>query len=261
MEKFVDLLFKIHHEKMTKTKIRSAIDQGFAFLNGKMHRIATTVCSSKDRVELRLPLESQPDKMEKISTVFEDPFIEIFNKPPRVLSDPKRFKGLVHRLDKETSGLLMRAKTLESQRAFEALFKERRIEKGYLAIVHGKYHNPVTIDLPIARMGRVGGFEQFGIAKGGLKAVTMVKPLYVGKKYTLLECKPITGRTHQIRVHLQAVGYPVVGDLLYGKKESKYPRMYLHSKTLEFEHPFTHQTMTIESPTPKEFDQFFQDLD
>ena len=258
MEKFVDLLFEVHHQKLTKTKIRSAIDQGFAFLNGKMHRIATTVCSSKDRVELRIPEEnSAPKKPEKIVAVYEDPFIVIWDKPVGVLSDPKRFKGLVHRLDKETAGLLIQAKTLEAKAAFEALFKERKISKRYLAIVHGNYLKPVLIDLPIARLGRVAGFERFGVSKLGAKASTNTKPLFFGKNATLLECAPITGRTHQIRVHLSAVGFPIVGDLLYGKKEVRFPRMLLHSTSLEFIHPFTGEKIFVESPAPREFDQFF----
>ncbi len=258
MEKFVDLLYKVHHQNLTKTKIRSAIDQGFAFLNGKMHRIATTVCSSKDKVELRIPAEkTAPKKPEKIIAVYEDPFIVIWDKPVGVLSDPKRFKGLVHRLDKETSGLLMQAKTPEAKVAFEALFKERKITKKYLAIVHGNYLKPVLIDLPIARLGRVAGFERFGVSKLGAKAITNTHPLFVGKGATLLECAPITGRTHQIRVHLSALGFPIVGDLLYGKKETRFPRMLLHSKSLEFIHPLTNQKLFIESPVPEEFEQFF----
>lgn len=257
MEKFVDLLYKVHHQTLTKTKIRLAIDKGFAFLNGKMHRIATTVCSPKDKVELRIPSDGGAKKPKKIVVIFEDPFIVIWDKPVGVLSDSKRFKGLVHRLDKETSGLLIQAKTPEAQAAFEALFKDRKIEKRYLAIVHGKYLRPAVIDLPIARLGRVEGFERFGVAEPGAKAITNVKPLFVGKSATLIECAPITGRTHQIRVHLSAVGFPIVGDLLYGKKETRFPRMLLHSKSLEFYHPFTKEKIFVESSTPTEFDQFF----
>ncbi|MBM3196608.1 MAG: RluA family pseudouridine synthase [Chlamydiae bacterium] len=257
MEKFVDRLFASADGAYTKTKIRSFIDLGYAFLNGKMHRVATTPCRRQDKVELRLaPLTEQKKSRIRFTVMYDDPYIEVIDKPVGVESDPKRFKGLVHRLDKETSGLLIRAKTEEAQRAFEELFKERKIRKGYLAIVEGHFKNRVTIDLPIGRVGRIEGFEHFGVLLTGRKAITHIKPMIETPLFTMVACTPTTGRTHQIRVHLKAVSHPIVGDLLYGEKTKKYERMYLHANMLEFHHPFLNKKITIFSKTPDEFDRF-----
>ena len=258
MEKFVDRLFDICEGALTKTKIRQLIDQGYCTLNGKIHRIATTPCKRGDRVEI---LTKEPvqkvQNTSSIPVVYEDQSIKIYNKPIGVESEIKKFPGLVHRLDKETSGLLIEAKNPEAKSAFEKLFKDRKVKKGYIALVHGPFSNEVTIDLPLARLGRVQGFEKFGVKKTGIEASTFVRPLKVNQKFSIVECFPKTGRTHQIRVHLSAVDHPIVGDLLYSPSDQRFDRMYLHAKSLEFFHPILNQKMVIDSSLPEAFSQFF----
>ncbi|MFZ4772835.1 MAG: RluA family pseudouridine synthase [Chlamydiia bacterium] len=257
MEKFVDRLFAECEQEFTKTKIRSLIDQGYARLNGKIHRIATTVCSKKDRVELlkKPDLGKQAPISKSMPIIFEDPYIRVFDKPTGIESDVKKYPGLVHRLDKETSGLLIEAKTAAAKGAFEKLFKDKLIEKSYLAIVFGNFSKAVRVDLPIARLGRIGGFERFGVQEGGRSAITVFTPLSHIARYTLLECAPQTGRTHQIRVHLKALDYPIVGDLLYSQASTRFERMYLHALAVTFIHPFTKEKIRIECVEPQAFKQ------
>ena len=260
MEKFVDRLFEICGQSLTKTKIRQLIDQGYCTLNGTIHRIATTPCKRGVRVEiLKKEPQLQIPKLSSMPIVYEDQYIKIYDKPVGIESDKKKLPGLVHRLDKETSGLLITAKTDVAQAAFEKLFRDRKIDKGYVAIVHGPFYHEVTIDLPIARLGRIQGFERFGIKKDGLEAKTFVRSIKANKEFSLVECFPKTGRTHQIRVHLNALDHPIVGDLVYSTSKRRFERMYLHAKWLQFVHPILNQKMVIDSSLPEAFSRFFPD--
>ncbi len=149
--------------------------------------------------------------------------------------------GIVHRLDKETSGLLLIAKT---QKAFDNLqkqFKQRRVKKKYLALAHGKLASQKgEIVLPIGRMKK--DREKFGIEVEGRKARTKYKMLKYYDALSLVELMPSTGRTHQLRVHLSFLGHPIVSDLKYGGKRAKKdrswcPRLFLHAAYLGFYHP------------------------
>lgn len=201
--------------------------------------------------------------------VFEDDYLLVLDKPAgmvvnrartvkeKTLQDwlEKNFKfqisndkfyrsGIVHRLDKETSGLILVAKT---KRAFENLqkqFKERKVKKKYLALVYGKLEpKEGEIVLPISRARR--NREKFGVFPEGKKARTKYRVLSIkgkgkGEFYSLLELQPSTGRTHQIRVHLSFLGHPIVADLKYGGKRAKRdrlscPRMFLHACYLGFD--------------------------
>lgn len=164
--------------------------------------------------------------------------------------------GIVHRIDKETSGVLIIAKTPEAFSNLQGQFKKRKIHKKYIAKVYGKFpENDVVVDAPIARNPR--NRERFAVVEGGKEAQTtfhLVKHIEEdGEEYSIVECEPKTGRTHQIRVHLTALGHPVVGDKLYsGKKRSKrdfdkFERQYLFAKSIEFKHPETGEVIKIQS--------------
>lgn len=169
--------------------------------------------------------------------------------------------GIVHRLDKETSGILVVAKT---QKVFEDLqqqFKQRRVEKRYLALVHGKVEpKEGTIEAPITRSPF--NRKKFGVFLGGRPAKTKykVKKYYslFTNHYSLLELAPTTGRTHQIRVHLKYLGYPVVADEKYaGRKTARAdrqwcPRQFLHASYLSFAHPETGKKIKFTSEFPKD---------
>lgn len=167
--------------------------------------------------------------------------------------------GIVHRLDKETSGLLIIAKNPQSFVVLQSLFKERKIHKQYIALVHGKV-TPQQADIS-ASVGRLPwNRERFGVLAGGKQAHTSYYVLNYYTDgvnfYTYLYLTPTTGRTHQIRIHLKYIGHPIVSDKFYvGRKTFRADstfcsRLFLHAIKLQFVHPFTPQNMEIESKLP-----------
>lgn len=178
------------------------------------------------------------------------------------ISNDQLFRnGIVHRLDKETSGLLLIAKTQEAFENLQRQFKERKVEKKYLALVSGKVTPEVgEITAPVGRLP--WHREKFGVFPGGREAQTKYRVVNYyalnANPYTLLQLSPATGRTHQIRVHLKYLGYPVVGDPVYaGRKKARQqrkwcPRMFLHAQQIKFKHPITGEEMSFESQLPEE---------
>lgn len=171
--------------------------------------------------------------------------------------------GIVHRLDKETSGLLLIAKTSESFQKLKIQFQERTIHKTYIAIVHGDVPLEGEIRAPVGRLP--WNPEHFGILPGGKESVTHYKKretgvllMKHGKKdvISLVEVRPETGRTHQIRVHFKYIGYPLVGDYLYaGRKTARddrevVGRVMLHAWKLQCTHPMTGKPLAFEAPIP-----------
>jgi len=157
--------------------------------------------------------------------------------------------GLVHRLDRDTSGLMLLAKTRDAQQALTAGFRERLMEKTYLGAVAGvPEKRSGTIDAPI---GRAAGFKKIKVWEYGRDAVTDYRMKEKGKDCALLEIKPRTGRTNQIRIHMEFMGHPILGDSLYGGRPAA--RMLLHSLSLGFEHPHTGKLTALEAPLPADF--------
>jgi len=254
-----------------------------------------------------------------IRVIFEDNYLMILDKPPGLIVTSSETSkeptleeilrtdfniliersGIVHRLDKDTSGLIVIAKTSAVMEALQAQFKNREIHKEYLALVHGVVKESGKIDAPIGRnpgdrekfmvFDRVGD-EQLNIRP----SVTEYEPL---KNYqfsitnfqqifdelnkiqarklermgygqcTLLRCKPLTGRTHQIRVHLKYLGFPIVGDGKYGGRKVVRldhrwcSRQFLHAAKLEFTHPVTQEKMSFESELPEDLEQALAQLE
>lgn len=164
--------------------------------------------------------------------------------------------GIVHRLDKETSGILLVAKTKEAFENLQSQFKERKVSKEYTALAHGKVDpEEGTIDEQVGRLP--WRRDRFGVLPGGREAVTGYKTLANYKKdkeeYTLLELYPKTGRTHQIRIHLKHIGHPIVGDEFYAgrktaRKDRKWcPRLFLHASKIKFFHPISKQEVSFKS--------------
>lgn len=164
--------------------------------------------------------------------------------------------GLVHRLDKETSGLILIAKNPSALAGLQSQFKERQIQKEYTAIVHGELSGKGIIDLPVGRMG-IG--KMTTSAAKTKEAVTQYEVIKNLNGLTLVKLVPKTGRTHQLRVHMKAIGHPIVGDPLYGKvkqdKTAAVPRMLLHASKIVFTHPATKKELTFISTMPSEFEQ------
>lgn len=201
--------------------------------------------------------------------------------------DAKQRMGLVHRLDKETSGLILVGKSDQALENLQAQFKERKIKKEYLALVHGQILEPGRIEGAIGR--NPGNREKFTVLLDeGKEAVTEYEPVQRlafsvqrlveifpdfskiqlkkldarrYQNYTLLKCHPLTGRTHQIRVHLKYKGFPIVSDEKYvGRKMYRLdkrwcPRMFLHAGKISFKHPLSGEWMHFESPLPEDLER------
>lgn len=227
----------------------------------------------------------------KPSIIFEDNDLIILNKPAHYLTIPDRFVAerpsltaflknridevfVVHRLDKETSGVILFAKNAEAHRNLSMQFEARTVDKIYLALVEGSVHNDEgEINQPIANNMRDKG--RMIIAKRGKPSLTLFKVIERFKNYTLVEANIKTGRTHQVRVHFEVIGYPLAVDALYGRKDAfllseikmkKYrrgkdafeekplmSRTTLHAAKITFKHPTTDESMTFEAVLPKDF--------
>ncbi len=227
-----------------------------------------------------------------IPILYEDGQIVVINKPPGIVVNraesvkgetvqawvENKFKiqnvevriedtdfrdraGIVHRIDKETSGILLIAKSSEAFRELQRQFKERLVKKTYLAIVHGKLVPAEgEIRAPVGRLP--WNRERFGVVPGGKEAVTRYARIsnfkfqISNEELSLVELYPETGRTHQIRVHLKYINHPIVGDYLYaGRKTSRSDREWaarvmLHAYKIHFTHPTTGQILAIEAPIP-----------
>ena len=191
------------------------------------------------------------------ATVKEQPTIQSW------LNLPLERSGIVHRLDKETSGLLLVAKTKEAFENLQAQFKARKVKKTYIALVHGQVEpKEGSIEAPVGRLP--WRRDRFGVLPGGREAVTKYKvsKYFVktddGKAshFTLLELEPKTGRTHQIRIHLKHIGHPIVADEFYaGRKTARNdrkwcPRLFLHAGEIIFFHPKTGKEISFKSNLP-----------
>ncbi|MFW6111568.1 MAG: RluA family pseudouridine synthase [Candidatus Bipolaricaulota bacterium] len=168
------------------------------------------------------------------------------------LPDPTR-PGIVHRLDKNTSGILVIARTNEAFRDLKGQFKDREVEKEYLALVSGRLkENRGLIDAPVGRSSK--DKTKMTVKLGGKEAQTRFRVINRLSDFTLLKVMPLTGRTHQIRVHMDYIGHRILGDRYYGGPPHN--RLMLHSKRLKVKHPETGKIISLEAPTPQEFENY-----
>lgn len=233
-------------------------------------------------VDVTLPvpetMDLEPDDV-PFSVVHEDPWLVVVNKPAGVVVHPApgnwrgtlvhgllyRFVswgtfnnayrlGIVHRLDESTSGLLVVARDQKTLDALQEQFRLREVEKRYLALVEGTIrHKSGRIELPIGRSS--SNRLRMAVDPDGKQAVTEFRVLWSSGGYTFVECRILTGRTHQIRVHMSHIGHPLVGDALYGasgKVAKKLGRVFLHSWKLSFRHPVSGKTVSFTCPLPDE---------
>lgn len=223
------------------------------------------------------------EKQEDLEVVYEDEYIAIINKPLGLVSHPAdsykehtlvnlllyNFKslsninskrpGIVHRLDKDTSGLMIICKTDESYLKYQKLFQKHKIEKKYWTLVEGSIDKKEdTIDTYIKRSESNKTKMQAG--KVGKKAITMYKVLETTNNFSLLEVSILTGRTHQIRAHMQYINHPLYGDIKYGCKSGLKDTFYLISKSLKFNCPFTNNLIYKKIPLTERFKQKLKDL-
>ncbi len=169
--------------------------------------------------------------------------------------------GIVHRLDKDTSGLLIVAKNDKAHIAMSEQIQNRQVKKTYLALVRGVIaENEATINMPIGRSTK--DRKKMAVTKNGKEAITHFKVIDRFRNYTYLQVRIETGRTHQIRVHMAEIGHPVVGDMVYsnGKNEFGVEGQMLHAKSLDFKHPITGKQMHLEAPLPEYFEEVLKKL-
>jgi len=222
-----------------------------------------------------------PEKI-PLEIVYEDAVLLVVNKPPGLVVHPGSGNwrgtllnallqhapqlahipraGIVHRLDKETSGLLVVAKTLASQTCLTRQLQERTVKREYQALVHGKMKTGGKVQAPIGR--HPAKRTKMAVVARGKPAVTHYQVIERFATCTLLRCSLETGRTHQIRVHLQSIGHPLVGDPLYSprNKEPAFPRQALHACRLSLQHPVAGKTMSWRVAAPPDFLQLLSAL-
>lgn len=267
---------------LSRTMVKKLIEEGNISVNGKTQKVSYKV-QENDEINVNVPEAKQLDLKAQdipVEVVYEDKDIIVVNKPKGLVVHPANGNwdgtlvnaimaickdslsgiggeirpGIVHRLDKDTSGLLIIAKNDKAHLNMSNQIKERQVKKIYYALVRGVVsENEATINMPIGRSTK--DRKKMAVDKNGKEAITHFRVLERFNKYTLLEVKIDTGRTHQIRVHLSEIGHPVVGDEVYsnGKNEFGVKGQLLHAKSLDFKHPVTGKAMHLESELPEEF--------
>ena len=271
----------------SRSQIKQLLDGGNITVNGKTEKAKYKV-KSGDVIRLEEPetktLELRPENI-PLDIVYEDDDVIVINKPQGMVVHPApghdehtlvnallyhcplstingTFRpGIVHRIDKDTSGLLMVAKNDKAHRSLAKQLKDKTNIREYVALVHGRIaEDEGTINAPIGRS--LKDRKKQAVVKDGRNAVTHFEVLKRYRDYTLVKCILETGRTHQIRVHMKYIGHPLVGDPLYGpKKTIKGNGQFLHAGKLGFVHPTTGKLLIFEAPLPKIFQECREKLD
>jgi 23S rRNA pseudouridine1911/1915/1917 synthase len=263
--------------ELTRSRVRKLIDEGLVTVDGRQPSKAGFALDVGQRVHVTLP---PPDTNElrpeprPLRIVYEDDDLLVVDKPAGMAVHPsaghssgtlvhavlahcpelsrvgeRDRPGIVHRLDKDTSGLIIVAKNDAAHLALARQLKERRVEKTYLALVEGRLAAlQGVIDAPLAR--HPVRRQKMAVVAGGRDARTRYNVLREIDGYSLVELHPETGRTHQLRVHLASIGHPVAGDRVYGrtKRAGPFPRQFLHAQHLAFTHPRTGARVEVEAP-------------
>ena len=273
----------------SRVMIQRLIDEEKIRVNGKKTKASYKV-QEGDKITIEEVQAKQIDLKAQdipIDILYEDKDIIVVNKPKGMVVHPANGNldgtlvnaimaickdslsgiggeirpGIVHRLDKDTSGVLIVAKHDKAHINLSEQIKNHEVEKTYIALVRGTVkENEATINMPIGRSTK--DRKKMAVTKTGKNAVTHFKVLKRHNNYTLLEVKIETGRTHQIRVHLSEIGYPIIGDTVYsnGKNEWGIVGQCLHAKSIKFKHPTTGKEMLVEAPLPEYFEKIINNF-
>lgn len=268
------------HSDLSRSRVQELLTSGDILVNSKQEKPSYKVAIG-DKISVHVPklvpLNVEPEDI-PLDIVYEDNDVIVVNKPQGMVvhpsaghpnhtlvnalmnhtkelaASPEGFRpGIVHRIDKDTSGLLMIAKNTQARESLESQLAHKTNKRVYLAIVHGNFKEASgTIDAPIARNPKER--KKMAVVESGKAAVTHFKVLEQYPNYALVSCQLETGRTHQIRVHMKYIGHPLVGDPLYGpKKTLKGHGQFLHAKILGFKQPKTGQWLEFQVEPPEIF--------
>ena len=276
--------------KVSRTTAQRLIEEEKILVNGKKQK-ASYKPEEGDVISIEIPEAKDVELKAQdipVPVVYEDNDIIVVNKPKGMVVHPANGNpdgtlvnailamckdslsgiggeirpGIVHRLDKDTSGLLIVAKNDKAHLKMSEQIKDRKVNKKYIALVRGIIkENEATINMPIARNKK--DRKKMAVDKDGKEAITHFKVLRRYDKYTLLEVKIDTGRTHQIRVHMAYLGHPLAGDSVYGPKKviTKLSGQCLHAGEIGFVHPRTNEYLHFTSPLPDYFTDFLAELE
>ncbi|TYB30703.1 MAG: RluA family pseudouridine synthase [Candidatus Mcinerneyibacterium aminivorans] len=287
----VDKMLAERLEDRSRSQIKKVIKKGFVKINGSIVKKPSYSVKYRDIIEISFPKEKEttlkPEKLD-IEIVYEDKYIAIVNKPAGMLVHPTKNKkegtlanallyhfnklseineirpGIVHRIDKNTSGLLIVAKNNKAHRKISSMIQRKDIERKYWALLKGNLKKPTgEIIAPIGR--NKSNRTKMDVVLEGKHAHTKYRIVEKYKNYTLAEFSLTTGRTHQIRVHASFIGTPVLGDVKYGgtitdKRFKFVKRQLLHSKILSFQHPYLDKKIDIEISVPEDFQKVLDKL-
>lgn len=272
---------------LSRTRIKELIKSKNILVNNHLEKVSYKV-NLEDQIKVTVPpkepLNVKPENI-PLDIIYEDNDVIVVNKPQGMVvhpaaghpdhtlvnallyhtrdlaSSPEGFRpGIVHRIDKDTSGLLMIAKNAKARESLEHQLATKTNKRLYLAIVHGNFgEESGTIDAPIGRNPH--DRKKMGVVETGKEAITHFKVLEQFKNYSLIQCQLETGRTHQIRVHLSYIGHPVAGDPLYGPRKTLNGNgQFLHAQVLGFKHPSSGKWLEFEIDPPKIFKKRLAEL-
>ena len=277
-------------ENLSRSYVQKLLKDGEILVNGKTVKSSVKVCV-KDEIEVEIPEAVKPEIVAEdmeLSILYEDQDVILVNKPKGMVVHPapghlsgtlvnglmahcqdqlsgingSLRQGIVHRIDKDTTGLLIVCKNDVSHNVIAAQLKEHSITRKYLAIVHGVIKEEQgTIDAPIGRHPTERKKMSIN-EKNGRHAITHYRVLERFQKYTYIECQLETGRTHQIRVHMASIHHPLLGDMVYGPQKCPYSLegQTLHAAVFGFVHPRTGEYLELTAPLPEYFQTLLQKL-
>lgn len=241
-----------------RSTLQKFIESGFVRVDGIVAKKPNQKFVEGAYIELDVPEDMKNADVEP-DVIYEDDDVIVMNKPAGLLSEPRGqycpektladFGYIAHRLDRDTSGVVILAKTEEIQHFLKKQFQDRTVHKTYVAVVCGRPKlDEARIDLPLIR--DLKRPTTFRVDANGKEAETFYKVLKTNDVYSMVELKPTTGRTHQLRVHMKYLGHPILGDPVYGTEKAD--RLYLHARELEITLP-SGERKTFKARVPKEF--------
>lgn len=276
----LDKITPAHVPDLSRATAQRLIKAGEVTVNGRLSKPSYRVQVADDvvvRVPTEMPAPVVPENI-PLDVIYEDDALLVVNKPagmvvhpayghasgtlvnavlahcPQIadVGGPDR-AGVVHRLDKDTSGLILIAKDGVTRAALQRQFKRRQVAKTYLALVEGQMQpREGVVEAPVGRDKRQR--KKMAVVRSGREARTLYRAIEYFADHTLLEVRPHTGRTHQVRVHLSWLGYPIVGDAVYGRHRQRLlrGRHFLHAARIRFSHPATSEEVEFEATLPPE---------